>query len=309
MRRLRVQLAALVVASMALPATPALAGQTSECTDASVQLTPEEQRLGEARTPGDPAALRLRLGGRELHPGSVRCGVLPSGAAGGGAARAASVAARSGAGPGTRSGGRGPEPRRRPSPVLGAAGHDGGTAAVAAGIRALRCPTHGAARPVGGQLAWSRRDRLPRREGQGSEADAGHRLRPVHAGQGHPDQQSVRGDRAGAGRHGGAHQGGPVRIETAMFPVRWADFARGTVEQTLRPHLPKVDLFTTISQGRPGRFDIERNNGAWRGTFPDNDNISPPGPSRWPTPPHSLSGPPRRFPTRTSCPPPRAASR
>ncbi|MGH3311488.1 MAG: pyroglutamyl peptidase, partial [Streptomyces sp.] len=70
---------------------------------------------------------------------------------------------------------------------------------------------------------------------------------------------------------------GRVRIETAMFPVRWADFTRGMVEQALRPHLPKVDLFTTVSQGRPGRFDIERHNGAWRGTFPDNDNISASG--------------------------------
>ncbi|OEV28661.1 pyroglutamyl peptidase [Streptomyces nanshensis] len=70
---------------------------------------------------------------------------------------------------------------------------------------------------------------------------------------------------------------GPARIETAMFPVRWADFTQGMVERTLRPHLPEVDLFTTVSQGRPGRFDIERHNGAWRGTFPDNDNISASG--------------------------------
>ncbi|MEU3747773.1 MULTISPECIES: pyroglutamyl peptidase [Streptomyces] len=68
--------------------------------------------------------------------------------------------------------------------------------------------------------------------------------------------------------------GSPARVETAVFPVRWADFADGTVERTLRPHLPKVDLFTTVSQGRPGRFDIERTNGAWRGGFPDNENLS-----------------------------------
>ncbi|MFE0422488.1 pyroglutamyl peptidase [Streptomyces sp. NPDC058953] len=67
---------------------------------------------------------------------------------------------------------------------------------------------------------------------------------------------------------------GRARIETAVFPVRWADFADGTVERTLRPHLSKVDLFTTVSQGRPGRFDIERTNGAWRGGFGDNDNVS-----------------------------------
>lgn len=68
--------------------------------------------------------------------------------------------------------------------------------------------------------------------------------------------------------------GSLARVETAVFPVRWADFADGTVERTLRRHLPKVDLFTTVSQGRPGRFDIERTNGAWRGGFPDNENLS-----------------------------------
>jgi hypothetical protein len=67
--------------------------------------------------------------------------------------------------------------------------------------------------------------------------------------------------------------GGPARVETALFPVRWADFADGTVERALRPYLKKVDLFTTVSQGRVGRFDIERTHGAWRGGFADNDNI------------------------------------
>ncbi|MGQ4385901.1 pyroglutamyl-peptidase I family protein [Streptomyces sp. SAS_270] len=67
---------------------------------------------------------------------------------------------------------------------------------------------------------------------------------------------------------------GPARIETTVFPVRWQDFADGTVERTLRHHLPRVDLFTTVSQGRIGHFDVERTNGAWRGGFPDNENIS-----------------------------------
>src|SRR5690242_11577560 len=67
---------------------------------------------------------------------------------------------------------------------------------------------------------------------------------------------------------------GPVRVETAVFPVRWQDFAEGTVERALRPYLPQVDLFTTVSQGRVGRFDVERTNGAWRGGFPDNDHVS-----------------------------------
>ncbi|MFF4903926.1 pyroglutamyl peptidase [Streptomyces sp. NPDC001260] len=66
---------------------------------------------------------------------------------------------------------------------------------------------------------------------------------------------------------------GPARVEAVVFPVRWQDFTAGTVERTLRPYLRKVDLFTTVSQGRVGRFDVERTNGAWRGGFPDNDNI------------------------------------
>ncbi|MBB5937087.1 pyroglutamyl peptidase [Streptomyces zagrosensis] len=71
---------------------------------------------------------------------------------------------------------------------------------------------------------------------------------------------------------------GPARIETAVFPVRWDDFASGVVERTLLPHFRpgprQADLFTTISQGSPGRFDVERTNGAWRGGYGDNANVS-----------------------------------
>ncbi|MFI2032884.1 pyroglutamyl peptidase [Streptomyces buecherae] len=71
---------------------------------------------------------------------------------------------------------------------------------------------------------------------------------------------------------------GPARIETAVFPVRWDEFASGVVERALLPHFRpgprQVDLFTTISQGRPGRFDVERTNGAWRGGYGDNANVS-----------------------------------
>ena len=66
---------------------------------------------------------------------------------------------------------------------------------------------------------------------------------------------------------------GPARVETVVFPVRWRDFTEGTVERTLRPYLKSVDLLTTVSQGRVGRFDVERTNGAWRGGFGDNENV------------------------------------
>ncbi|MCW2872475.1 MAG: hypothetical protein JWL99_3795 [Streptomyces oryziradicis] len=84
---------------------------------------------------------------------------------------------------------------------------------------------------------------------------------------------------------------GPARVETVIFPVRWTDFTAGTVERALLPYFRpgprRVDLFTTVSQGRVGRFDLERFNGAWRGGYPDNENLSvtgqvpvadPPGP-------------------------------
>ena len=70
---------------------------------------------------------------------------------------------------------------------------------------------------------------------------------------------------------------GAARIETAMFPVLWGPFAQGVVERTLLPQLARIDMFTTVSQGRFGRFDVERYNGRWRGGFPDNDNVSSTG--------------------------------
>ncbi len=69
---------------------------------------------------------------------------------------------------------------------------------------------------------------------------------------------------------------GPARVETVVFPVRWRDFTDGTVERALRPHLPEADLFATVSQGRVGRIDVERTNGAWRGGFGDNENTGTP---------------------------------
>lgn len=85
---------------------------------------------------------------------------------------------------------------------------------------------------------------------------------------------------------------GPARVETAVFPVRWADFADGTVERTLlpafRPGPRRADAFVTVSQGRVGRFDVERTNGAWRGGYPDNAGVSRTGtvpiPAGVPTP-------------------------
>lgn len=70
---------------------------------------------------------------------------------------------------------------------------------------------------------------------------------------------------------------GPIRIEAALFPVRWRDFEDGMVEQALLPHFragkKQVDVFATTSQGRVGRIDLEHFNGAWRAGFGDNENV------------------------------------
>jgi pyrrolidone-carboxylate peptidase len=76
--------------------------------------------------------------------------------------------------------------------------------------------------------------------------------------------------------------GHTAHIEAAVLPVRWADFTDGIVERTLRPYLEpgprQVDLFVTISQGRPGAFDLERFNGGWRGGGADNSRAEATGP-------------------------------
>jgi pyrrolidone-carboxylate peptidase len=67
---------------------------------------------------------------------------------------------------------------------------------------------------------------------------------------------------------------GPATVETMTFPVLWEPFTAGVVEHALLPHLSDVDMFTTVSQGRPGKFDLERYNGRWRGGFADNNRLS-----------------------------------
>lgn len=67
---------------------------------------------------------------------------------------------------------------------------------------------------------------------------------------------------------------GWIRIETAVFPVRWDDFADGEVERTLAPQVVRgLDALVTVSQGRPDQFDLEVWNGDHRGGFADNENL------------------------------------
>ncbi len=85
---------------------------------------------------------------------------------------------------------------------------------------------------------------------------------------------------------------GRAVVQAVSFPVVWGYFDEGIVEAAygtaLRDRARRPDVVMTISQGRPGRFDIERWAGAWRGGFPDNNNASvtggvPPA-AGWPQP-------------------------
>lgn len=70
-----------------------------------------------------------------------------------------------------------------------------------------------------------------------------------------------------------------VQIQAVVFPVRYTDFDNGIVEDAFQPHLApgpqQADLVTTVSQGRPGRFDLEVHNGRRRDVqaIGDNNNV------------------------------------
>jgi pyrrolidone-carboxylate peptidase len=59
-------------------------------------------------------------------------------------------------------------------------------------------------------------------------------------------------------------------VRTAVFPVRWADFDAGLVEEALAGRYERADAVITLSRGRPDRFDLEVWNGSWRGGGTDN---------------------------------------
>jgi pyrrolidone-carboxylate peptidase len=84
---------------------------------------------------------------------------------------------------------------------------------------------------------------------------------------------------------------GKVVVQAAVLPVLWGDFDKGVVEAVYGEALRgknKPDAFVTVSQGRPGRFDVERWAARWRGGFPDNNNLASrgtvPDAAGWPQP-------------------------
>ncbi|MGI5503937.1 hypothetical protein [Lentzea sp. CA-135723] len=82
---------------------------------------------------------------------------------------------------------------------------------------------------------------------------------------------------------------GKVVLQAAVLPVLWGGFDEGVVENFYGQALQqKPDAFVTISQGRPGKFDVERWAARWRGGFADNNNVnsygSVPDAAGWPQP-------------------------
>lgn len=72
--------------------------------------------------------------------------------------------------------------------------------------------------------------------------------------------------------------GETFEVQAVVFPVRYADFDQGMAEQVYRPVFTpgtshSADMYATVSQGRPGTFDVELYNGRRRSTTaPDNLN-------------------------------------
>ncbi|MEU3018730.1 MULTISPECIES: pyroglutamyl peptidase [unclassified Nocardiopsis] len=62
-------------------------------------------------------------------------------------------------------------------------------------------------------------------------------------------------------------------VRCAVFPVRWADFDAGIVEEALADQYGTADAVITLSRGRD-RFDLEVWNGVWRGGGVDNLGVS-----------------------------------
>ena len=86
---------------------------------------------------------------------------------------------------------------------------------------------------------------------------------------------------------------GPVVVEAAVLPVLWGGFDQGIVERFHGTALAaRPDALVTVSQGRPGQFDVERWAGRWRGGYPDNNDVSArgvvPDAVGWPQPAHEF---------------------
>ncbi|HLF25357.1 MAG TPA: IPT/TIG domain-containing protein [Anaerolineae bacterium] len=67
-----------------------------------------------------------------------------------------------------------------------------------------------------------------------------------------------------------------ANVQTLILPVRYADFDDGIVEDAVKDLVAGLDLLMTSSQGREGRYDIERYASAKRGNGIDNNSVFTP---------------------------------
>ncbi|WP_077328727.1 hypothetical protein [Virgibacillus siamensis] len=93
------------------------------------------------------------------------------------------------------------------------------------------------------------------------------------------------------GLHFKTNDGQPAIIQSVNFPVLWKPFEQGIVENTFAPYLKQgfqqIDLMMTLSQGGPGKFDIEGYHGRWHVGTDNNgkwrESVIPPV-TDWPMP-------------------------
>ncbi|HEX5494450.1 MAG TPA: hypothetical protein VFX70_07770 [Mycobacteriales bacterium] len=105
------------------------------------------------------------------------------------------------------------------------------------------------------------------------------------------------------GREWTGSDGHVYQAQTVVFPVRYTDFNEGMVEDVYTPVFTagtahKADMYVTMSQGRPGLFDLEVYNGRRRSTTaPDNNNLQGGGSYYHPVVPPSVGAGPEFVPT------------
>lgn len=84
---------------------------------------------------------------------------------------------------------------------------------------------------------------------------------------------------------------GDAQIQSAIVPVRYADFDRGMIEDLIERNLHQLDMLITISMGRDA-FDLERFPGRRRSVLtPDNCGLTGGGTAQNPVAPRGCDGP------------------
>lgn len=112
----------------------------------------------------------------------------------------------------------------------------------------------------------------------------------------HLDDEITQGNPSGLAAlqlHGQRWQtdAGDAQIQSAIVPVRYADFDRGVIEDLIERNLHQLDMLITISMGRDA-FDLERFPGRRRSVLtPDNCGLTGGGTAQNPVAPRGCDGP------------------